>query len=141
MSKEDVSQFSFRLEQNPIYTKLVLVELFLQIQLTEHTESTPALLPFKVSRKECIPSNFSYNQLPDQEIVIGDEELVLELTISQQPCEYTISYSAFLRAEGENETTPLPDFIKYDSELGTFTIAQTSQDDVGEYDVIIKATL
>ena len=62
-----------KLEQNPDYTKLVKVDLLLEVMLVNHPLSTPALIPITVSQKECVPIEFTYIDLPPtQQMVVGD---------------------------------------------------------------------
>ena len=59
-------KFNFEITQNPLYTRLVYVDLFVEISLEDYPASTSAFLPIKVGIRECVPTNFTYAEIPDQ---------------------------------------------------------------------------
>ena len=83
-------QFSLKLVQNPLYTKEVLVDLRVEIMLVDYPQSQPALIPITVSKKQCVPTDFAYSKVTDQEIVVGDEPKTIEIQLNQEPCNFEI---------------------------------------------------
>jgi len=52
--------------------KVVYLDLILQIKLEEHAKSIPALLPITVGMRECVPTNFAFDKIPNIVFNVGD---------------------------------------------------------------------
>jgi len=59
-----------------------MVELYLEIKLSDYPNSKPALLPINVSVRECVPANFAFSELADQVLTVGDPTRVLEVHLN-----------------------------------------------------------
>ena len=57
-----------------MYSKVIMIEFYLEIRLKDQLESESAILPIAVSFRECVPSNFEFSQILDIEVIVGQEE-------------------------------------------------------------------
>jgi hypothetical protein len=72
-------KFTFQLDQNPAYTNIVIVRLYVEIKLSDYPNSKPTLLPIYVSVRECVPTKFAFSELADQILTVGNLTRVLEV--------------------------------------------------------------
>jgi len=49
-----------------------MIEFIVKIKLVDQPDSSPALLPIQVSFRECEPSNFDFDPIPNQVILAGE---------------------------------------------------------------------
>lgn len=134
---EGEEEFKFELTQNPLFTKVVVVDLYLQVKLVDHSQSESALIPVKVSLRECVPTDFEFGTIANELMSVGDDAKVIAITHSQQPCEYQVDYIVGVKTEAGRD--PLPDFISFDQTNLVLSILKPNEADIGEYLISLEA--
>ena len=76
-------------------------------------------------------------------VVVGDSELLLTFTQSEQPCAYGVEYTVLMKSSPSESqyTQPLPAFIQFDPIAKSFTVEQTAEAQIGLYEIKLTAAL